>query len=285
MKEPEISIITICRNESEAIEETVRSVLSQSYGDFEYIIKDGGSTDDTVSRAESYRGEFEKRGISFRIVSGGDKGIYDAMNEGVRLASGRWVSFMNAGDRYYDGETLSGIFEGEAPSGADLIYGDALEEEFGEFYYFRKCPELIEERMPFSHQSVFVKRELMNEYPFDLSYPIAADYNFLLLMHEKQKVFKDCGRIVAVVSKSGVSSVRLKDTYMETLKLRRDRGLAVPADRELKKAMRMVELKQFGMDHFPVWLKYMIRKVQRFFRHQKRCSRVPEITWTADKGA
>ena len=124
--------------------------------------------------------------------------------------------------------------------------------------------------MPFSHQSVFAKRELLKEFPFDLKYRIAADYNFLLEVHEKGCVFMDSGEIVAVVSKSGVSSVRLKDTYLESLRLRQDRGIPQPTGRELERKLWIISLKQFGMDHFPKWVKYCIRKVQRWTRRQRR---------------
>lgn len=270
MEIPEVSIISISRNEGEAIRPTIESVLSQTYTDFEYIIKDGASTDNTIKIAQEYSDRFKERGISYKIVSVADKGIYDAMNEGVKLSCGRWINFMNTGDCFYSRDTLKNIFGKSGQDAADLLYGDAIEEEYGEFYYFRKCPELIEERMPFSHQSVFSKRELLEEFPFDLKYRIAADYNFLLEVHRKGYKFKDTGETVAVISKSGVSSIRLKDTYLESLRLRKDRGIPVPTGKELKRRLLFISLKQFGMDHFPDWLKYCIRKVQRWKRHQRK---------------
>ncbi len=268
MIRPRVSIVSICRNEGEAIRETIRSVLAQTFEDFEYIIKDGASTDDTVKIAREYTGSFAERKIEYKVISEADKGIYDAMNAGVLYAQGEWINFMNAGDCFYNANTLENIFDGRAYEGVDLLYGDALEEEFGEYFYFRKCPELIEERMPFSHQSVFARKELLQELPFDLKYRIAADYNFLLEAKNRGKIFKDTGETVAVVSKSGVSTVRLKDTYLESIRLRRDRGIPQPTDEEIKKKMWFIELKQFGMEHFPKGMKYCIRKIQRKLRHQ-----------------
>lgn len=123
--------------------------------------------------------------------------------------------------------------------------------------------------MPFSHQSVFVRRELLEQNPFRAEYPIAADYDFLLTLHERGYVFKDSGVAVAKVSKTGKSSVDLKGTYIESLRLRKDHGLPVPEGRELKKKLFWIGIKQFGMDHFPNGLKYMIWKVQRKMRGQK----------------
>lgn len=264
-----ISIITVCYNEERAIDDTIKSVFDQTYTDYEYIIKDAGSTDATVEKARKWENRFKEKNIPFKIVSGIDRGIYDGMNRGVEASSGEYVNFMNAGDRFFSDDVLMRIFGGNDKD-ADLLYGDTAEEEFGELHYFRKCPELIESRMPFSHQSVFVKRELLVEYPFRLKYRIAADYDFLLTLHEKGHVFKDTQVLVAKVSKTGSSSINLKDTYIETMKLRKSHGIKVPEGSELKKTLLWLDIKQFGMDHFPDGLKYLIRKVQRFMRGQKK---------------
>ena len=95
---PFVSIITVCYNAGEELTKTITSVLAQEYTDYEYIIKDGGSTDQTLSIAESFRESFWQKGISYRIVSEKDGGIYEAMNIAVRLSEGTWINFMNAGD-------------------------------------------------------------------------------------------------------------------------------------------------------------------------------------------
>ena len=263
-----ISIITICYNEENSIDETIRSVCSQTYTDYEYIIKDGGSKDGTLKTVQKWEKTFKDKGIAFKVISSRDKGIYDGMNEAVKLSNGEFVNFMNAGDSFLSPDVLEKIFKDKDHNGTDLIYGDTVEEEFGELHYFRKCPELIKERMPFSHQSVFVRRELLTKYPFRAEYPIAADYDFLLTLYEKGYVFKDSLVAVAKVSKTGKSSVDLKGTYIESMRLRKDHGLPVPEGSELKKKLFWIGLKQFGMDHFPDGLKYMIRKVQRKMRGQ-----------------
>ena len=265
-----ISVITVCYNEEEHINSTIRSVFDQSYSDFEYIIKDGGSIDGTLIKVKRWEKAFESRGIKFTVISAADRGIYDAMNTAVLSAEGEFVNFMNGGDCFASAGTLEKIFKDKDHRGADLIYGDTVEEEFGELHYFRKCPELIKERMPFSHQSVFVRRELLLKYPFRMKYPIAADYDFLLTLYEKGCTFKDSNTVVAKVTKDGKSSLRLKDTYLESLALRKEHGIAVPEGAALKLKTLWLDIKQFGMDHFPDGLKYMIRKVQRKMRGQKR---------------
>lgn len=265
-----VSVITVCYNEAKTIRKVMDSVLSQTFDSFEYIVKDGGSTDGTNEIIDSYRGRFEEKGISFYHLSGKDGGLYDAMNIGVKNSHGVWVNFMNADDCFYDEHVLTRIFEGKTYEDSALLYGDALEEEFGEYYYYKKCPELIESRMPFNHQTVFAKKEIMEKYPFDLTYRIGADYNFLLTVYKAGLKMTDTGVLTSVIAKDGVSTVRLRDTYIESIAIRRSHGIPQMSDEELKKALRFVGLKQFGMDYFPKWLKYLIRKVQRVRRGQNQ---------------
>ena len=126
-----ISVITISYNERDSIRGTIESVLGQTYHDFEYIIKDGGSSDDTVSIARAYEKAFVEKGIKFRLITARDKGIYDGMNAGVAEACGEWINFMNAGDEFFSNDVLEKVFKNRDWSGTDLIYGDMAEEEFG----------------------------------------------------------------------------------------------------------------------------------------------------------
>lgn len=265
---PLVTVITVCYNEGASIKKVIDSVLSQTYTDFEYIIKDGGSTDETLAVAEAYRDRFRSRGIDFVILTGKDKGLYDAMNAAALKSRGMWINYMNADDRFFDGKVLERIFGGSDHRDAALLYGDALECEFGEYYYYRKCPELIEQRMPFNHQTVFARRDVMLAHPFDLKYRIGADYNFLLTVYREGLPMKDSGTLVSVIAKDGVSTVRLKDTFLESIEIRKSHGIPQMSEEEIRKALRFVNVKQFGMDHFPSWLKYVIRRVQRIVRHQ-----------------
>ena len=95
---PILSVITVCFNAGRSIIRTLESVLAQEYKDFEYIVKDGGSVDETLEILSGYEDRFRQAGIPFRIESEKDGGIYDAMNRAVRLSRGKWINFMNAGD-------------------------------------------------------------------------------------------------------------------------------------------------------------------------------------------
>lgn len=115
-----ISIITVCFNAEAHIDETLRSVVMQDHRDIEHIVVDGGSTDGTMSKVERYRE------VLAHVVSERDKGVYDAMNKGLRLATGEVVAFVNAGDMIARRDVLSAMVKEFERNDADVIYGDAL---------------------------------------------------------------------------------------------------------------------------------------------------------------
>lgn len=266
-----VSVITTCFNARGCIEKTIRSVLSQSYTDFEYIIMDGGSSDGTAEFAQSFGPEFEKKGVPFFVFSEKDSGIYDGMNHGLAHSGGNYVNFMNADDEFFDSEVLMKIFGlTEDFCEADIIYGDASEVEYGREYYFVKSFEGILKRMPFSHQSVFARRSLLMRHPFDLRYRIAADYDFLVTCYDEGAVFADCGIIVCRVSKDGLSSVKLYDTFLETERMLTAHGHPRYTGAALKRKLFFLRIRQLGMDLLPAFVKERIRLAQRRSRGQDR---------------
>lgn len=182
-KEPFVSIITITYNAAGEIEPTVKSVAEQSCRDFEHIIIDGASTDDTLSTAhKAARHEL-------RILSERDNGLYDAMNKGLRMARGRYLLFLNAGDTFHSKETLRLYKEGSRLAdgkGADIIYGDTVVVDRGRNVIGprhlsvpeRLTYESFSRGMLVCHQAFMVRRKLAPEY--DTSYRFSADYDWTL---------------------------------------------------------------------------------------------------------
>lgn len=269
---PLISIITTCFNASDCIRETIESVLNQDFRDFEYIIMDGASKDDTVKIAESYTDSFEKAGIPYRIFSEPDSGIYEGMNHALSHATGEYLNYMNAGDCLYSGNTLSLVaahmssLSGDARP--DIIYGDAASIEFNQTYKYVKDLSLIQRRMPFSHQTVFASRDLLLRNPFDESLRIGADYNFLLTAYREGCLFSDSNVTVCTVTLDGLSSVDLLHTFEETVAIQRAHGIDLYPGKAYDKKIRNYKIKQFVMDHFPKPIIKSIRKLQRIKRGQ-----------------
>ena len=204
---PVFSIITVCLNAEQCIRETIQSVLNQTCTSFEYIIKDGLSSDKTVSIAQSFSAAFAERGISYRIISRKDSGIYDAMNQAIHETKGEWINFMNAGDQLADKAILDRVIESGCMEKADIVYGDRILRK-GELFYYQKARAL--ENMwylfPFGHQSTLTRRKLFKNNLYSTRYKINSDYKFYLQMYREGKEFCYFPAAVSIYDTTGISS-------------------------------------------------------------------------------
>lgn len=175
-----ISIITVCYNAFNTLENTILSVINQDYGNIEYIIIDGGSTDGTVNIIKKYESQ-----ITYWI-SEPDKGIYDAMNKGIKIASGNWINFMNAGDTFIDNNILSRIGFDKLNENISYIYGDNLDlHQNGNLTYYKaKYHTNVNKGIFCCHQSSFVSTKNKELLFFDTRYKISADYNQQLSLYK-----------------------------------------------------------------------------------------------------
>ncbi|EIA10237.1 glycosyltransferase family 2 protein [Flavobacterium frigoris] len=176
LKLPLISIVTVVYNDVTNIENTIESVINQTYSNIDYITIDGGSSDGTVDIINKYKHKIAT------IISGKDKGIYDAMNKGTDLAKGAWIIYMNSGDLFSDSTILEKIFIEKQKSleGISVIYSDVLSKnkQIIKRLSARRL-RLIWMGPPSSHQCQFVKTELAKSKPFNLNFRINADYDFI----------------------------------------------------------------------------------------------------------
>lgn len=211
-RKPLISVVTVCYNAVNEIEKTMLSVLNQTYDNIEYIVIDGGSKDGSVDIIKKYADR-----IAY-WVSEPDKGIYDAMNKGILVAKGEWINFMNAGDRFYDKNSILNLYSSGAYMNADVIYGYQVHEyEYGSYVRKRLDLSNFSSFMPIGHASSFVRIQLLKENLFDTKYRIAADYNFFFKMFLSNKRFEFVDTIVAVFESSeGISSSAVIPTMKET---------------------------------------------------------------------
>ncbi len=183
-----ISIITITYNSEETLEDTIKSVVSQSYKNIEYIIIDGGSTDGTMDIVNKYK-EF----ISI-IVSEPDKGIYDAMNKGVNKATGNLVGILNSDDFYTNDNVLQNIASRIGTNDgiyADLVYVDRVNtDKIIRYWKSKEYKEgsFLKGWMP-PHPTFFIRKEIYNKYgTYNLSLKSAADYELMLRLIHKEKI-------------------------------------------------------------------------------------------------
>ena len=182
-----ISVITVCKNAEETICETIKSVVYQSYKNIEYIIIDGGSRDKTVSMINKYRSR-----ISY-FVSKPDAGIYDAMNKGIKRASGEYCLFMNANDEFYDLKTLDKLASEILKTSADIVFGDMIVfNPLTEKSFYMKYREIDKSFLYYDnipHQSSVFRTDLFQRYGmYDNSYSIMGDYEWLLRAFATSKI-------------------------------------------------------------------------------------------------
>lgn len=165
---PLIAVITVVFNGEQYLEETILSVIGQTYDNVEYIIIDGGSTDGTLDIIHKY-----EHAIDY-WVSEKDEGIYDAMNKGMVLASGQWINFMNAGDSFVSD---IGVLQSYDANKTPMVYGDALVVDFqGKILYSsgrRVTTQDLFDSMPICHQAIFYSRHFI--LPYENRYKIIAD--------------------------------------------------------------------------------------------------------------
>jgi glycosyltransferase involved in cell wall biosynthesis len=180
---PAVTVVTVVFNGAKNLEETIKSVLNQTYRNVEYIIMDGGSTDGTVDIIKKYQDQLAY------WISAPDKGIYDAMNKSIDKATGEWINFMNCGDRFASLDVLE-IFTKKYD--ADILYGDAIIQYTNFETTFKKYPlNTIWKHSPFCHQACFVKTSLMKEYKYNLKYKIGADHEIFYRAYMEGKRFHE----------------------------------------------------------------------------------------------
>lgn len=241
--QPKFSIITITFNAATVIEPTLKSVLEQSYGNYEYLLIDGGSTDDTVAKAKA-------SGVVFsHIVSEPDNGLYDAMNKGIGLASGDYLCFLNAGDAFHSKDTLQDIVkaienEKELP---DVLYGETAEVD-AERNFVRmrrlKAPEKLDWRsfrhgMLVCHQAFYARREIAPLY--NLEYRLSSDVDWCIRVMKRSRKLVNVNAVVIDYLQNGLSIQNHRASLKERFRIMsRHYGLLPTIGRHLWFVIRAV---------------------------------------------
>jgi glycosyltransferase involved in cell wall biosynthesis len=242
-----ISIITVVYNGSKYLEATINSVIKQKSNDFEYIIVDGGSTDGTVELIVK-----NEKHIS-QWVSEPDNGLYDAMNKGLKMASGDFVWFINAGDEINDANTLKLILKKASEQNADLLYGEAMiiGEGGSEIGMRRKsAPEKLNWKsfkrgMVVCHQSFIPKRAIAPLY--DLKYKYSSDIDWEIKCLKKAKSIVNTKLVLSRFLDNGQS----KRTIIPSIKER------------FRIMVKYYGLLSSVLNHIPIILRFFVF----YFRH------------------
>lgn len=206
-----ITIITITYNSESTLEKTILSIINQKYENLEYILIDGGSTDNTMKIVGKYQKYFAK------IVSETDNGIADAFNKGISYATGDVICMMNSDDTMPQG--VAQIVANNYCEDVDVYYGDVIvvNETLG--YKSKQMPSLLtdfEYTLPFCHQSTYVSRKAYEKYGvYSLDYRLAMDYELLLKMYKRGAKFKYIPNVLSEFRRGGSSSVNIQSVAQE----------------------------------------------------------------------
>lgn len=197
---PKVTVVTVCYNAAETIEKTILSVIGQTYDNTEYLIIDGGSQDETLAVIKKYEKNISK------WISEPDKGIYDAMNKAIKMATGEWINFMNAGDCFAGNNVLADVFKEDIPENVKFLYSDN--------YYIepngRKTLAKHDHKIPsILHQSSIYRKDLHSEYGYYAVTPKIIISDFLFFCMIPLDFYKKTDTIISINSIDGVSGSSL----------------------------------------------------------------------------
>lgn len=188
-----ISLITVTYNSNKTIQTTIQSVLEQSYTNLEYIVIDGASKDNTLSVVKEYESQFNGR---MKWISEPDKGIYDAMNKGIYMATGDIIGILNSDDIFFDNDVLKDIIHTFKCNDIDCLYGnlkfvDATDTNkvVRTWNSSQHYPNGFLKGWHPAHPTFYVRREVYEKYGvFDTSFDVSADFELMLRFIEKHKI-------------------------------------------------------------------------------------------------
>lgn len=260
------SIITVCKNSEKNIEQTIRSVLNQNYNDIEYIIIDGGSNDKTLEVIWKY-----ESALAF-WCSETDQGIYNAMNKGLKHATGDVVAFLNSDDWYEDGalQKVACYFENYD---IDCLVGEVNSILNNHIVQMERMPHTEEDihfSMIYRHPAFFAKRKLFDEIGcFDESYHIAADYDWVLRVHNRGRKILEINEILSNFRRDGISAVQKYLCMRETKEIAQ-KNVGEHGEWMREKIEENIDL-EAAYEETVLNLLYMEEPdyIESFFRHSK----------------
>ena len=245
-----VSIITVSYNSESTIGDTIKSVISQTYKNIEYLIIDGNSVDNTLNIIKKYNSKI------YKIVSENDNGIYDAMNKGINLATGDIIAILNSDDVYSNVNVINNVVEKFKQNSISCLYGDLVytkKNDLNKITRFWKSGKYINNSFLYGwmppHPTFFVKREIYLKYGyFRLNLSSAADYEIMLrIIHKNNERVFYFPEILIKMREGGVSN----DNLLNRLR----------ANKQDKIAWSINEIKPY---FFTLWLK-PLRKIHQFF--------------------
>ncbi|MDD6224288.1 MAG: glycosyltransferase family 2 protein [bacterium] len=210
-----ITLITVCYNSEATITDTLESVLKQTYTNYEYLIIDGKSKDSTLDIVKSYESRFNKK---LKYISEKDRGLYDAMNKGIKMATGDIIGIINSDDILASKNTLKTIAETFEKTQCDATYSNLeIRDENLKKVIRIFSPKKGDYKLGWHppHPTLYVKKEIYDKHGlYNQEFRIAADYDFMLrIMKDKSIKFYFIDKVLVHMREGGVSTNGLKGYY------------------------------------------------------------------------
>ena len=207
---PLITIITVVRNGEKTLEQTILSVINQTYGNIEYIIIDGVSVDGTLNIIKKYEDKIDY------WISEPDKGIYDAMNKGIGLAAGEYIALLNSDD-WYELNACEIIVNKINEKDADVYYGMMRVIKNEALFFIVGYTEQLLSQFMIPHQACFVKNSIYKIYQYDIKYKVVADHDFMIRLKNNNCKFYFVECIIGNYRAGGISDSRLRKIEMNSI--------------------------------------------------------------------
>jgi glycosyltransferase involved in cell wall biosynthesis len=257
---PILSIVTINRNDSEGLKKTIESVISQVFSDYEYIVIDGASTDNSIGIIKE-----NKTHINY-WVSEPDNGIYNAMNKGIKSAKGEYLYFLNSGDIFYNNNVLAEVFS--IKQDADFLYGGICI-QFRMMKFKLLPPKKISLYYfiynGLYHQSTFTRRDLFDEFGlYDDSLKIAADYKFIFTAYNV--FFKQIKILPGVIANYDPYGISSNKEYYKIHKSEKDIILKSHFITMIEDYEELNRLKRNTIDGIRIRIKHKIIELLKFIK-------------------
>ena len=212
-----ISIVTATFNSAQTVEDTLRSVLEQTYPPYEYVIADGMSTDDTLKITESFAPKFEEKGIKFTVISEKDDGMYDAMNKGIRLCTGDLIGIINSDD-WYETDALMTVANTYEEEPFDLFYADLrLVRPDGVSFIKHSRNRRYATSRDWNHPTTFIAKAVYDKNPYKTD-SIHDDYDLILRIRREDIRIKVVRKVLANFRMNGVSHTRSISAAISSVK-------------------------------------------------------------------
>ena len=207
-----VSIVVVSLNTKVDFLKTIKSINNQTFKNYEILVVDGNSSDGTKKEI------IKRKKIISKFVIEKDKGIYHAMNKGIKMSSGKWIIFMNSGDLFYNKNILHKFLSKNNNNNYDIIYGDTVVKTKYLKYVVKSKPFKNKTfLMPFCHQSAFVKSNILKKKNFSLIYKCSSDFDFFYHCFSSGMKFKKINYIISKVKSAGYADKNRQTVFNENL--------------------------------------------------------------------